>query len=121
MKFFCDIDYDPFSYMQENEKVYGAFWAIVAAGGTSERFLGFTISLYEWEPTIPTLWDSVKGKDTAVCCAEPTLITLPQSSWQSTRNTSLPRTRWTSCRTTVASTITCAIVRSTSDLLDVAN
>ncbi|KAL1728728.1 glycosyltransferase family 15 protein [Schizophyllum commune] len=43
VKFFCDIDYDPFIYMQENEKVYG-----------------FTISLYEWEPTIPTLWDSVK-------------------------------------------------------------
>ena len=37
VKFFCDIDYDPFIYMQENEKVYGTFWAIVAAGGASEH------------------------------------------------------------------------------------
>ncbi|KAJ6630816.1 glycosyltransferase family 15 protein [Mycena sp. CBHHK59/15] len=43
VKFFCDIDYDPFVYMQEHDKIYS-----------------FTISLLEWEPTIPTLWDSVK-------------------------------------------------------------
>ncbi|KAF8654210.1 hypothetical protein AX16_003736 [Volvariella volvacea WC 439] len=43
VKFFCDVTYDPFVYMQENDKIYG-----------------FTISLYEWGATIPTLWDSVK-------------------------------------------------------------
>ncbi|KAI0079942.1 glycosyltransferase family 15 protein [Panus rudis PR-1116 ss-1] len=42
--FFCDLDYDPFMFMQENNKVYG-----------------FTVSLYEYESTIPTLWDAVKG------------------------------------------------------------
>jgi alpha 1,2-mannosyltransferase len=43
VKFFCDINYDPFLYMQEHDKVYS-----------------FTISLEEHEPTVPTLWDSVK-------------------------------------------------------------
>lgn len=42
--FFCDIDYDPFLVMQDNNKMYG-----------------FTISLYEYEATIPTLWGAVKG------------------------------------------------------------
>ncbi|GAA6034199.1 hypothetical protein JCM8097_003776 [Rhodosporidiobolus ruineniae] len=39
VNFFCDIDYDPFRMMREQEKKYG-----------------FTISLYEHPPTIPTLW-----------------------------------------------------------------
>ncbi|KAJ3562371.1 hypothetical protein NP233_g9614 [Leucocoprinus birnbaumii] len=43
VKFFCDIDYDPFLIMQDQNKVYG-----------------FTISLYEYEATIPTLWSTVK-------------------------------------------------------------
>ncbi|KAK2459868.1 hypothetical protein APHAL10511_008068 [Amanita phalloides] len=41
--FFCDIDYDPFLYMQDYDKVYG-----------------FTISLYEYMETIPTLWSAAK-------------------------------------------------------------
>ncbi|KAF9454503.1 glycosyltransferase family 15 protein [Macrolepiota fuliginosa MF-IS2] len=44
VKFFCDLDYDPFLIMQDQNKVYG-----------------FTISLYEYEATIPTLWETVKG------------------------------------------------------------
>ncbi|KAG6890686.1 hypothetical protein C0995_005058 [Termitomyces sp. Mi166 len=43
VKFFCDVPYDPFLYMEDNDKVYG-----------------FTISLVEWEATIPTLWSTVK-------------------------------------------------------------
>ncbi|KAK7467143.1 hypothetical protein VKT23_004202 [Stygiomarasmius scandens] len=43
VKFFCDLDYDPFLIMQDEKKVYG-----------------FTVSLYEYEATIPTLWDAVK-------------------------------------------------------------
>ncbi|KAF8163313.1 glycosyltransferase family 15 protein [Crassisporium funariophilum] len=43
VKFFCDVTYDPFRFMEDNSKVYG-----------------FTISLVEWEATIPTLWASVK-------------------------------------------------------------
>ncbi|KAE9396066.1 glycosyltransferase family 15 protein [Gymnopus androsaceus JB14] len=41
--FFCDLDYDPFLIMQDQNKVYG-----------------FTVSLYEYEATIPSLWQAVK-------------------------------------------------------------
>ncbi|POY70300.1 hypothetical protein BMF94_6699 [Rhodotorula taiwanensis] len=39
----CDLDYDPFRYMQDHGKKYG-----------------WTISLYEYEATIPTLWQHTK-------------------------------------------------------------
>ncbi|KAI0073984.1 glycosyltransferase family 15 protein [Panus rudis PR-1116 ss-1] len=41
--FHCDIDFDPFTYMEENDKVYG-----------------FTITMYEYLATIPTLWETVQ-------------------------------------------------------------
>ncbi|KAF9533004.1 glycosyltransferase family 15 protein [Crepidotus variabilis] len=41
--FFCDLDYDPFLIMQDQNKMYA-----------------FTISLYEYEATIMTLWPTVK-------------------------------------------------------------
>ncbi|KAI7897890.1 nucleotide-diphospho-sugar transferase [Cokeromyces recurvatus] len=43
VKFTCDIDYDPFKVMREKDLKYG-----------------FTISLYEYENTIPTLWKTTK-------------------------------------------------------------
>ncbi|KJA27199.1 glycosyltransferase family 15 protein [Hypholoma sublateritium FD-334 SS-4] len=43
VKFFCDLDYDPFLIMQDQNKMYG-----------------FTVSLFEYEATIPTLWKTVK-------------------------------------------------------------
>jgi len=43
VKFFCNLDYDPFKFMEEHNKTYA-----------------FTISLVEWEQTIPTLWQHVK-------------------------------------------------------------
>ncbi|KAI0636864.1 glycosyltransferase family 15 protein [Trametes polyzona] len=43
VNFFCDLHYDPLLFMQDNKKVYG-----------------FTVSLYEYPATIPTLWDAVK-------------------------------------------------------------
>ncbi|KAJ6500903.1 glycosyltransferase family 15 protein [Mycena sanguinolenta] len=39
----CTLAFDLFKYMQEHDKVYA-----------------FTIALYEWSATIPTLWDTVK-------------------------------------------------------------
>ncbi|KIY49629.1 glycosyltransferase family 15 protein [Fistulina hepatica ATCC 64428] len=41
--FHCDVSFDPFRYMEENHKVYA-----------------FTIAIYEFKATIPTLWDHVK-------------------------------------------------------------
>ncbi|KAI1805894.1 glycosyltransferase family 15 protein [Daldinia bambusicola] len=43
VELFCDVHYDPFRFMAENKKKYS-----------------FVLSLYEYEETIPTLWDSVK-------------------------------------------------------------
>ncbi|GAA5926499.1 hypothetical protein JCM10213_002369 [Rhodosporidiobolus nylandii] len=43
VEFFCDIDYDPFVFMEANNKVYG-----------------FTISLYEYRRTVETLWDATR-------------------------------------------------------------
>lgn len=43
VKIYCDIDYDVFKYMQDNDKWYG-----------------WTISLPEYKETIPTLWDTTK-------------------------------------------------------------
>jgi len=40
--FFCDLDFDPFLFMQDNEKTYG-----------------FTITLPEYGETIETLWQTV--------------------------------------------------------------
>ncbi|KIJ54006.1 glycosyltransferase family 15 protein, partial [Sphaerobolus stellatus SS14] len=42
-EFFCDLDYDPFLYMQDNKKVYG-----------------FTVVFPENKATIPTLWNATK-------------------------------------------------------------
>ncbi|KAF2459119.1 glycolipid 2-alpha-mannosyltransferase [Lineolata rhizophorae] len=43
IELYCDIDYDTFKFMAENNKKYS-----------------FVLSLYEYVETIPTLWDSVK-------------------------------------------------------------
>ncbi|EAU31895.1 glycolipid 2-alpha-mannosyltransferase [Aspergillus terreus NIH2624] len=43
IELYCDISFDPFRYMKDNNKKYS-----------------FTLSLYEYYETIPTLWDSVK-------------------------------------------------------------
>ncbi|CAH2352293.1 alpha-1,2 mannosyltransferase Ktr1p [[Candida] railenensis] len=41
VKYYCDIDYDVFQFMQQNEISYG-----------------FTISMFEYADTIPSLWSS---------------------------------------------------------------
>ncbi|KAL1917859.1 uncharacterized protein VTP21DRAFT_3693 [Calcarisporiella thermophila] len=43
VQFFCDLDFDPFLYMQDHGKKYG-----------------FTIAVHEFENTIPTLWQTVR-------------------------------------------------------------
>ncbi|KAF9443357.1 glycosyltransferase family 15 protein [Macrolepiota fuliginosa MF-IS2] len=44
VQYHCNIDFDPFLFMQENNKTYS-----------------FTISTYELPSTIPTLWSTVRG------------------------------------------------------------
>lgn len=43
VQYFCDFQMDPFRLMRENNKVYS-----------------FVVSLYEYENTIPTLWETVE-------------------------------------------------------------
>ncbi|KAG8954612.1 alpha 1,2-mannosyltransferase 2.4.1 [Tulasnella sp. 424] len=43
IKFYCDLDFDPFLFMQDNKKVYG-----------------FTIALHEYVETIETLWNTTR-------------------------------------------------------------
>ncbi|PWN87731.1 glycosyl transferase [Acaromyces ingoldii] len=43
IKLFCDIDYDPFLFMQMNNKTYG-----------------FTMALHEYLGTVPSLWETTK-------------------------------------------------------------
>lgn len=43
VEYYCDFPYDPFKVMRQNKKKYG-----------------FVISLYEYEDTITTLWDTVE-------------------------------------------------------------
>lgn len=43
VRFHCDIHFDPFLFMQENNKIYG-----------------FTITMYEFERTIQSLWATVR-------------------------------------------------------------
>ncbi|KAG2049972.1 glycosyltransferase family 15 protein [Suillus hirtellus] len=43
VRFYCDLEYDPFVFMEDHDKIYG-----------------FTISMPEWESTITSLWSVVK-------------------------------------------------------------
>jgi hypothetical protein len=61
IKFFCDLDYDPFLIMQDQGKVYGTFLFPFTLDWTFSPGIGFTISLFEYEATIPTLWNAVRG------------------------------------------------------------
>ncbi|EGG09728.1 family 15 glycosyltransferase [Melampsora larici-populina 98AG31] len=44
VEYYCDVDYDPFLFMQENKKQYG-----------------FTITLYEYKATIESLWSTTQS------------------------------------------------------------
>ncbi|AET39965.1 mannosyltransferase YUR1 Ecym_5194 [Eremothecium cymbalariae DBVPG len=43
VEYFCDFPYDPFKFMRERNKKYG-----------------FVITLFEYEDTVPTLWETVE-------------------------------------------------------------
>jgi alpha 1,2-mannosyltransferase len=49
--FHCDLEFDPFLFMQDHNKTYG-----------------FTIALYEYRRTIETLWPTVKGPCALLLC-----------------------------------------------------
>jgi hypothetical protein len=61
--FHCDVNFDPFTYLRENNKTYGLFLSCPAHQILSLTPLnsGFTLSMYDWRPTLPSLWSAVKG------------------------------------------------------------
>ena len=72
--FHCDIPSDPLLFMQNYNKTYGrsgtnssfhcklgAASRILVALILTDALPGFTISLYEFQATIPSLWETVKG------------------------------------------------------------
>jgi len=111
IKLFCDIGqlhlqyslnvklmvaaYDPFLVMQDNKKVYG-----------------FTLSLYEYIETIPTLWDAVKGEWRIFF---PQAVILTKQNLPSSTRSTLPTTMlWASSPTTEERPTTSVIVSSPS-------
>ena len=60
--FHCDMGFDPFAYLQNNNKTYGELGALVTHILADTVVLeGFNIAVYEWMETIPSLWSTVKG------------------------------------------------------------
>ena len=61
--FHCDVTFDPFTYLRENNKTYGLFLSCITHQTFSLTPLnsGFTLSLYDYRPTLPSLWPAVKG------------------------------------------------------------
>jgi alpha 1,2-mannosyltransferase len=61
--FTCDIQYDPFVFMEQNNKTYGALCFLVRTITLSHPRSGWTITLTEVMDTIPGLWEATKGKE----------------------------------------------------------
>jgi alpha 1,2-mannosyltransferase len=60
--FTCDIQYDPFVFMEQNNKTYGALRFLARTITLSHPRSGWTITLTEVMDTIPGLWEATKGK-----------------------------------------------------------
>ncbi|KAF8828151.1 hypothetical protein HHX47_DHR4000680 [Lentinula edodes] len=58
--YFCDMNHDPFQYLNQNNQTYGECPVSLLAPALTMG-AGFTIALYETPETVTTLWDSVKG------------------------------------------------------------
>jgi alpha 1,2-mannosyltransferase len=60
--FHCDISYDPFLYMEEHNKIYCKTLKLLWPTPIPDPIVpAFTITMYEYLATIPTLWKHVMG------------------------------------------------------------
>lgn len=64
--FHCNINRDPFLFMEQHNKTYCKILFHVVHSKLNEFIslqndLAFTITMYEYEATIPTLWGHVQG------------------------------------------------------------
>jgi alpha 1,2-mannosyltransferase len=62
VRYFCELDYDPFLYMKKNNKKYGNVITYIRETRTkyTRHHKGFNIAFREHSGTIPTLWKTVK-------------------------------------------------------------
>jgi hypothetical protein len=74
------------------------------------KHTGFTISLVEWEPTITTLWATVKGITIYASSLQHSWLFIAQNSSLCTLNTYKRRTLWHTFRTMMEIHITYVIV-----------
>jgi hypothetical protein len=53
--FHCDVNFDPFTYLRENNKTYGSFLSCITHQTFSPTSLnsGFTLSVYDYRPALP--------------------------------------------------------------------
>ena len=58
IQYFCDIDYDVFQMMKDNQFKYGTHSLLEITGDTHTKGVGWTVSLTEYMQTIPTLWST---------------------------------------------------------------
>ncbi len=63
MHFHCDINFDPFVFMHENNKTYGSFLSCLASRTPTSTplNLGFALAVYDDQRTIESLWSNVTG------------------------------------------------------------
>ncbi len=59
----CNIDFDPFTYLRENDKTYGSLLSYLSHPVLGSILLnpGFTLAMNDYGPTMPSLWPAVKG------------------------------------------------------------
>ncbi|KAI0062269.1 glycosyl transferase [Artomyces pyxidatus] len=71
VRYFCDLDYDPFAFMESNGKTYG-----------------FTVALEEYRWTILSLWDTVKEfmKESPHLLPDNNLMSFISDDWGNTYN-----------------------------------
>ena len=68
VKFHCDVNFDPFTYLRENNKTYGPSFSCLSHQTFSLTSLnsGFALSMVDYRPTLPSLWSAVKGTSDAL-------------------------------------------------------
>ena len=109
VRFHCNINYDPFLYLEDHDKIYGMSFLLRVS--LLIRFEGFTITMYEFEKTIPTLWTHVRGIVALTSSYAVADLPVIQNSWKSIPSTSQKTMPWRTCHPTRVNHIISATVR----------
>jgi alpha 1,2-mannosyltransferase len=61
IRYHCDINTDPFLFMEENDKVYCGHSFLRGVTVVDTLLIAFVLTVYEISATIPSLWKHVRG------------------------------------------------------------